>query len=106
MIALRPPANGWPNCSDPVGCHLPISAPSAMTRRLGVHGAGSRPRQWKVVGLPLSYFVIDDRLADELERIGVEGRVSILAEFTASSRVASHQIAEKRPSWAGLRPAG
>jgi hypothetical protein len=38
--------------------------------------------------------VIDDRLADELERIGVEGRASILAEFAASSRVASHQIAE------------
>ena len=31
--------------------------------------------------------MIDDRLADELERIGVEGRVSILAEFAASSRV-------------------
>jgi Methyltransferase domain len=38
--------------------------------------------------------VIDDRLADELERIGVEGRASILAEFAASSRVASHQIPE------------
>ena len=38
--------------------------------------------------------MIDDRLADELERIGVEGRASILAEFAASSRVASHQIAE------------
>jgi len=38
--------------------------------------------------------VSDDRLADELERIGVEGRASILAEFAASSRVASHQIAE------------
>jgi hypothetical protein len=38
--------------------------------------------------------VIDDRLADELERIGVEGRASILAEFAASSRVALHQIAE------------
>ena len=38
--------------------------------------------------------MIDDRLADELERIGVEGRVSILAEFADSSRVASHQIAE------------
>jgi len=30
----------------------------------------------KVVGLPLSYFVSDDRLADELERIGVEGRAA------------------------------
>ena len=38
--------------------------------------------------------MIDDRLADELECIGVEGRASILAEFAASSRVASHQIAE------------
>ncbi len=38
--------------------------------------------------------MIDDRLVDELERIGVEERASILAEFAASSRVASHQIAE------------
>jgi hypothetical protein len=38
--------------------------------------------------------VIDDRLVDELERIGVEERASILAEFAASSRVALHQIAE------------
>jgi hypothetical protein len=43
----RPPANGWPNCSNPVGYHLAISAPLATTRRLGVPGAGSRPRQWK-----------------------------------------------------------
>jgi hypothetical protein len=35
--------------------------------------------------------VIDDRLADELERIGVEGRASILAEFAASSRVAARR---------------
>ena len=42
-----PSVNGWPNCSDPVGCHSPISAPSATTRRLGVPGAGSRPREWK-----------------------------------------------------------
>jgi len=35
--------------------------------------------------------VSDDRLADELERIGVEGRASILAEFAASSRVAARR---------------
>ena len=33
--------------------------------------------------------MIDDRLADELERIDLEGRASTLAEFAASSRVAS-----------------
>jgi hypothetical protein len=33
-------------------------------------------------------------LADELERIGVEGLASILAEFAAASRVASHKVAE------------
>jgi len=37
--------------------------------------------------------MIDDRLADELERIGVEGHASILAEFAVTSGVASHQIA-------------
>ena len=37
----RPPANGWPIRSDPVGCHLLINVPSATTRRLGVPGAGS-----------------------------------------------------------------
>jgi len=37
--------------------------------------------------------VIDNRLADELERIGVEGHASMLAEFAVASRVASHQIA-------------
>ena len=37
--------------------------------------------------------MIDDRLADELERIGVEGHASMLAEFAVTSRVASHQIA-------------
>jgi hypothetical protein len=33
--------------------------------------------------------MIDDQLADELERIGLEEHASILAEFAASSRVAS-----------------
>jgi len=37
--------------------------------------------------------VIDDRLADELEHIGVEGHANALAEFAVASRVASHQIA-------------
>ena len=37
--------------------------------------------------------MIDDRLADELERIGGEGHASMLAEFAVASRVASHQIA-------------
>ena len=32
--------------------------------------------------------MIDDRLADELERIGVEGHASMLAEFAVTSRVA------------------
>ena len=49
--------------------------------------------------------MIDDRLADELERIGVEGRASILAEFAASSLVASHQIAEIIGIERGNRPA-
>lgn len=35
--------------------------------------------------------MIDDRLANELERIGVEGRAIILAMFAPSSRVASPQ---------------
>ena len=38
--------------------------------------------------------MIDDRLANELERIGVEGRAIILAMFAPSSRVASPQGAE------------
>jgi hypothetical protein len=32
-------------------------------------------------------------LADELERIGIEGHESMLAQFAVASRVASHQIA-------------
>ena len=36
--------------------------------------------------------MIDDRLADELERIGVEEHASILAEFAAASRVASRRL--------------
>ena len=30
----------------------------------------------------------------KLKRVGIEGYASILAEFVAASRVASHQIAE------------
>ena len=36
--------------------------------------------------------MIDDRLADELERIGVEGHASMLAQFAVSIRVASRRL--------------
>ena len=46
--------------------------------------------------------MIDDRLADELERIGVEGRASILAEFAASSRSRLRQHScGPWPEWSG-----
>ncbi len=42
-MSPRPPAKGWPSCSDPVGSRSPISAPSATTPRPDVHGADSPP---------------------------------------------------------------
>lgn len=36
--------------------------------------------------------MIDDRLADELERIGVEGHASMLAQFAVAIRVASRRL--------------
>jgi hypothetical protein len=33
--------------SDPAGFRFPINTPSTKTRRLGVPGAGSRPRHWR-----------------------------------------------------------
>lgn len=45
-------------------------------------------------GLAPTYFVIDERVAEELDHVGATEPTSVLAEHAALNRVATHRLAE------------